>query len=118
MPLLVRSATTSLSSAVYATSSVTVLADWVKLPQRPAGDSRTKFGAKVSTHTSSGRLLPTSALFAAEVRLTVSSVAANSEPSAFSLLSGSVAPEKRATKARPAGQLSAGTAAAVAAVAS
>jgi hypothetical protein len=85
----------------------------VKLPHRFAGDCRASAGATLSTQTSSGRLLPVSALLTAAVTLTAISVAAARVPSAFSLLSGRVTPLKRATKPSPAGQLSAGAAAAV-----
>ena len=91
---------------------MTVLADWVKVPHRPAGDASARLGARVSTQTSSTGLVPVT--LAAEVTTTCSSVAAARVPSAFSMLLGSVTPEKRATKPRPFGQLSPVVAAAVA----
>src|SRR4051812_21651415 len=90
-----------------------VVADWVKLPQRPGGEANARLGATVSTQTSSGRLVPVSALLVAEVTETCSSVAAASVPSAFSALSGSVTPAKRAAKPDPLGQLSPALAAVV-----
>ena len=92
---------------------MTVVADWVKLPQRPAGDTNARLGATESTQTSSGRLVPVSALLVAEVTETCSSVAAVSLPVASSVLSGSVTPVKCATKPSPLGQLSPAVAAVV-----
>jgi hypothetical protein len=98
-------------SALKLTSCFTVVDDCWKLPHRLAGAASVSTGGTGSTHRSTGTLVPMLAGLTGSVTRTRSSVGVAIVPFVFSMLLGRVMPGKWAAKPRPAGQLSAATAA-------